>query len=272
MQAPQLNQADLDPQTRNFYCQTLGLLNKARMPFLICGAYALERYTGIARHTKDLDLFIRPRDCQRILDLLAQAGLETEMAVPHWLAKATYGENFIDLIFRSANGYCEVDDAWFENAVADEVLGIPVQVCAPEDMIWSKAFVMARDRFDGADVAHLLLACGDCMNWARLLKNFGPHWRVLFSHLILFGFIYPEERSRIPDWVMNDLSQRLQQELNSPPPVANICRGPLLAPLQYLIDIEKWGYQDARLQPIGQLTPRNVEEWINHLHQEANSH
>ncbi len=77
---------------------------------------------------------------------------------------------------------------------------------------------------------------------------------------------------RIPDWVMTDLSQRLQQELNSPSPVANVGCDSLLAPLQYLIDIEKWGYQDAKLQPIGQLTPCNVEEWINHLHQETNSH
>ena len=26
-------------------------------------------------------------------------------------------------------------------------------------MIWSKAFIMERERFDGADVAHLLLHC-----------------------------------------------------------------------------------------------------------------
>ena len=32
------------------------------MPFLVGGAYAFERYTGIARHTKDFDLFIHPRD------------------------------------------------------------------------------------------------------------------------------------------------------------------------------------------------------------------
>ena len=29
------------------------------MPFLVGGAYAFARYTGIERHTKDFDVFVR---------------------------------------------------------------------------------------------------------------------------------------------------------------------------------------------------------------------
>ncbi|HEY9658991.1 MAG TPA: hypothetical protein V6C65_11100, partial [Allocoleopsis sp.] len=206
---------------------------------------------------------------QPILDVFAQAGYQTEIAVSHWLAKAYCGDNFVDIISNSAHGCLPVTHAWFEHAVEDEVFGIPVKVCAPEDMIWSKAYVMARDRFDGADIAHLILACGDRMDWSRLIANFADHWRVLFSHLILFGFIYPGERSRIPTWVTHQLTQKLEQENHQPDISEKLCQGTLLAPLQYITDVEQWKYQDARLKPAGNLTKANVHEWIDHLQQES---
>src|SRR4028119_74474 len=148
----------LDPKSRAFYCQVLKTFTASGIPFLVGGAYAFERYTGIARHTKDLDLFVRRNDCPRILEVLSKAGYRTEVTLPHWLAKAFYGESFVDLIFNCANGYGAVDDIWFEHAIEEEVLGMPVRICPVEEMICSKAFIMARDRFDGADVAHLLRA------------------------------------------------------------------------------------------------------------------
>jgi hypothetical protein len=113
-------------------------------------------------------------------------------------------------------------------------------------MIWSKAFIQERERYDGADVAHLLRACGPNLDWPRLLHRFGAHWRVLFSHLILFGFVYPSERSQVPVWVLSEMIRRLEEELNNPPSSEPICRGTLLSYHQYLIDLEQWGYQDGR--------------------------
>ncbi|HEY9762396.1 MAG TPA: hypothetical protein V6D07_07720 [Trichocoleus sp.] len=259
----------LEPETREFYCQALGLLNQADTPFMIGGAYAFDRYTGIARHTKDLDLFARASDVPAILDVFAQAGYETEVAVSHWLAKARNGENFVDIIFRSANGLLPVDDSWLEHAVEDTVLDIPVLLCAPEEMIWSKSFVMSRDRYDGADVAHLILACGERLDWERMLEHFSDHWRVLLSHLVLFGFIYPGKRSQVPIWVIQKLYQRLEQESNQPPVQTSLCQGTLLAPLQYKTDVEKWDYQDARLQPVGNLHPSDITAWVEHLQEET---
>jgi hypothetical protein len=261
-------QAKLHPESREFYCQALTLLNQAGVPFLIGGAFAFERYTGIVRDTKDIDVFAHPDQVQQILDVFAAAGYETEYAVSHWLAKAYRGEYFVDFIFNSAHGQLPVSALWFEHGVATEVLDIPVHICAPEEMIWSKSFVMARNRYDGADVAHLILACGQRLDWSRLVHQFGPHWRVLFSHLVLFGFIYPGKRSHIPAWVMETLSQRLLQETGSDETADNLCQGPLLAPLQYLPDLEDWGYEDVRLRPYGRLNETEVEEWVDHLHQE----
>jgi hypothetical protein len=37
-------------------------------------------------------------------------------------------------------------------------------------MIWSKGFVMERERFDGADVTHLLRAVGPKLNWDHVWR------------------------------------------------------------------------------------------------------
>ena len=124
----------------------------------------------------------------------------------------------LDLIFRAGNGLCEVDDSWFDRARDDELLGVPVKLCAPEEMIWMKAYIMERERFDGADIAHILLCCAAEIDWPHLVRRFGPDWRVLLSHLILFGYIYPGERARIPAAIMEDLIARLRREARTAGP------------------------------------------------------
>ena len=43
-------------------------------------------------------------------------------------------------------------------------------LCPPEEMIWSKAFVQERERFDGADVLHVFRTLGRTLSWDRLSR------------------------------------------------------------------------------------------------------
>lgn len=251
----------LEPGGREFYRRVLESLERAGVPFLLGGAYAFTTYTGIARHTKDLDIFLRERHVEKALAVLAAEGYPGEMAFAHWLAKARHGDYFVDLIFSSGNGVAGVDHRWFEHATDGEALGVPVRLCPVEEMIWSKAFIMERERFDGADVLHLILARGETMDWKRLLERFGRHWRVLLSHLILFNFVYPFESGRIPPFVLADLLSRLRAETALPPTPERVCRGTLLSRSQYLVDVGTWGYEDARIVPAGSMHPDEVEQW-----------
>jgi hypothetical protein len=260
---------ELDARTQEFYCLAMRDLREAGIPFLVGGAYALERYTGIERHTKDFDIFVRPSDAGRVLDLFRARGYRAELTHPHWLGKVYSEDAFVDVIFRSGNGVAEVDDEWFEYAVAEEVLGIAVGLCPVEEILWSKGFVMERERFDGADMAHLLRACAEQLDWERLLCRFGPHWRVLLSHLILFGFVYPAERAKIPEWVMNDLLTRLRAELVDAPSRERVCQGTLLSRSQYLMDVELWGYEDARLEPRGRMSLEEIALWTKAIERDG---
>ncbi len=261
MQPSIAGENELDPGTREFYCRAIAALKEAQVPFLVGGAYAFERYTGIVRHTKDFDIFVRPADLNHTLAAFAAAGYHAELAFPHWLAKAFSGGDFVDVIFGSGNGITAVDDGWFAHAVDARVLGVPVQLIPAEEMIWSKAFIQERERFDGADVAHLLRAQAERLDWPRLLRRFGRHWRVLLSHLLLFGFIYPGERATIPAAVMRELLGRAERELTAPPPTDRVCQGTLVSREQYLVDVDRWGYQDARLVPHGNMTEEAIEHW-----------
>ena len=245
-------------ETGEFYRRVLDVLTAAHARFLIGGAFGLEHYTGIARHTKDVDVFVRPRDRDRVLDLLADAGYATEVTSPVWLAKARYGDDFADIIFSSGNGIAEVDDAWFTHARDGKVLGVPVKMCPPEEMIWSKGFIMERERFDGADVLHLMRACGRDMDWQRLIDRFGPHWRVLLSHVVLFDFVYPGDRACIPDRVRDELSRQLATDPARSTREPPVCQGTLLSRYQYRIDVDQWGYRDGRIRPNGRMTRRQA--------------
>jgi pyrroloquinoline-quinone synthase len=69
---------------------------------------------------------------------------------------------------------------------------------------------------------------------------------VLLSYLVLFGFVYPGEKEKIPAAVLDALLRRLGEEDRAAASADRVCRGTLLSRLQYLTDLRRFGYGDAR--------------------------
>jgi hypothetical protein len=243
-----------------FYRESMKLLQQEGVPFLVGGAFALALHTDIVRDTKDFDLFVRAADVDLILEMFRRRGFRAEKTHPHWLAKVFHGDDLIDIIYRGGNGLCAVDESWFARAPEHEVLGLPARVCAPEEIIWMKAYIMERERYDGADVAHLLVNCAEQIDWQHLLERFGPDWRVLLSHLVLFGFIYPTERDRVPASVIEALTEKMREE-GLTAAAERVCRGTLLSRAQYLHDVREAGFRDARLDERCRMTTAELEAW-----------
>jgi hypothetical protein len=263
--------AELDPECAEFYLQAMQLLRENDIPFLVGGAYALCVYTGLARHTKDVDLFIRPSDLDRALAGFEKTGYRTEKAFPHWLAKVFGGGKFIDLIYAAGNGLGVVDESWFARAHSAELLSERVSIMAPEEIIWMKAFVQERERYDGADIAHLFRSCADTLDWKHLSARFGADWRVLFNFITLFGYIYPSERHRIPADLVRHLMDLLAREQRTPFH-DQICRGTLLSRAQFLPDVTELGYRDARLEPPTVMTEKDITLWTAAIADENRTH
>jgi hypothetical protein len=250
----------LDPRTRQFYLDAMHALDEAGVEYLVGGAYALGHHAGVVRHTKDFDVFVRKADCTRALDALKSAGYSTERTFPHWLAKAfnPRSEDFVDVIYSSGNGLCDVDDEWFEHAVDGVALDQPARLVAAEEIIWTKAFIQERERFDGADIAHLLRARGRELDWKRLAKRFIGKEQLLLAHLLLFTFIYPAERTNVPMEVIEELMQGVRSQ---EPTMEKVCQGTLISRSQYLPDLRENGYEDARLKPRGRMSAQDIAHW-----------
>jgi len=247
-----------DAKTQEFYVDALRTLDDQGIRYAVGGGYAMAHYTGIARNTKDLDIFVCESDHRRVLEVLGGRGYKTEYFYPFWIAKALSGDSFIDILYNSGNGICVVDPGWFDAGDEIELHGYATRLVPAEEQLWSKAFVQDRDRYDGADIAHLILARGKAFDWERLIGRFAGHERVLLAHLTLFGYVYPSERDCVPDHVMHRLTTIVANER---PGNGKICRGTNISQKGYLVDVHEFGFADARLKPHGPLTREELAQF-----------
>ncbi len=228
------------PEHEAFFGEVIRLMSSNHVQVAVAGAFALHEHTGIWRATKDLDLFLPAQEAPRALKLLEKAGLATEILDPVWLAKARRGEYFVDLIAGMSNAVIRVDYSWIQRAQPSELFGAQVRVLAPEEMIASKVFVTRRERFDGADICHIIYGTKGNFEWRRLIHLLGEHWEMLFWYLTLYHYVYPAYSHYVPREVWDELLQRFTVELRHPNKNIQF-RGSLIDDKMFAIDVAEWG-------------------------------
>jgi len=255
------------PEQRALFCEVLEHMNRAGVPYVVSGAFALQQHTGIWRNTKDLDLFLPPEVVPEALRHLQEQGFETEVRDPIWLAKAHRGEYFVDLITGMSNAIITVDQSWIDRSSAAVVLGVPTRVLAAAELIASKMFVTFRERFDGADIAHIIHGTQGRLDWQRLLQLVGEHWELLLWELILFRYVYPSKQHFVPGEVWDDLLSRLRRDLESPH-ASSPFRGSLVDEKMFAIDVKEWGMENLLQQQRSQRERKISKQPERELHQE----
>lgn len=231
---------------REIYRKALEAVNAANLRYVVAGAYAIYEHTGIYRKTKDLDLFFEPSSVVAAARALRAAGFVTRLEDTHWLAKATMGDHFIDLIYGMGNGVALIDAGWIEHSRAGILAACPVRIAPVEELIWHRLFISERHRHDMSDIVHLLLCCGDALDWERLLTRVGEHWPLLLSQVLMFGYVYPGYRSKIPSWVPERLLERARAEVGRNDEDLDLTRGPLISRFSFAIDVSEWGFHSPR--------------------------
>jgi hypothetical protein len=231
-------------EANGFYKEALELLNDSGVEYMLGGAFALFQYTGICRDTKDLDIFCRAVDYPKILKHCADNGYEVVVHDVRWIAKVLKGDYFIDIIFDSVNNICTVDDDWFARATKGKFAGVNVKFIPAEELIWCKSYVQNRERYDGADVNHVILRYGKQLDWKHLLHRLDRHWHLLLSVILNFQFVYPfDYQDIIPKWLFDELMERAKAQYDLPSAVVRVCRGPMIDNTQYAIDVKEWDYK-----------------------------
>lgn len=227
-----------------FYSQALEIVKESGIDFMLGGGFAVSHYTGIHRDTKDLDIFCKPDDSNDLLRLFSKKGYSTELTDVRWLAKIFKDNNYIDIIFDTPNYICTVDDSWFKHASKGIFQDTSVLYVPAEELIWCKLYVQNRERYDGADVNHVMLRYGKKLDWKRLLSHMDKHWHLLLAQLLNFQFVYPSDYPDIiPEWLFVQLLERAARQYKQPSSVIRVCRGPIIDQTQYAVDIKEWDYK-----------------------------
>jgi hypothetical protein len=231
---------EMPEQQARLFREVLLAVEEKKFPYGVSGAFALRQHTGICRVTKDLDLFMTAATSREVLPYLEQRGFQCYVKDPVWLSKVHNGDFFVDLITGMSNGVVVVEDSWIERAHPAVVHGIETRVLAPEELVASKVFVAKRERFDGADIAHIIYGTYPRFDWDRELELMGEHWEILLWSLMLFRYIYPAQTHYVPARIWSRLLQRLQNEIAKPNAKAKF-RGSLVDENMFAIDTNEWG-------------------------------
>jgi len=234
------------PEEGEVYGEALDALIRSGIRYMLGGTLSLNAHTGIWRETKDLDVFATEEDVARILEALEEAGFETEVTDPCWLAKAWKGEFFADVIHANHNGLGPVDESWFAHAKETKLLGRRVLIAPAEELLISKMFVAHRDRWDLSDVLHLIFAPRGALDWERILAKVDEHWELLLAYLYLYRYVYPSHTTYVPDWVFELLFERYEKEAEATPGDPLRFRGTMLDDVSFEVDVEAWGLPDER--------------------------
>jgi hypothetical protein len=247
---------DVPEEQAALFREVLTVLEEKQVPYAVSGAFALRAHTGICRLTKDLDVFMTARTSCGVLPYLRERGFECAVCDPVWLAKACKGEFFVDLITGMSNGVIVVDDSWIERATPAIVHRVKTRVLAPEELVASKIFVAKRERFDGADIAHVIYGTFGSFDWQRLLQLVGEHWEMLLWSLLLFRYVYPAQTHYVPAAIWHRLLRRLENQIAVPHPDAKF-RGSLVDENMFAIDINEWDLEnlleDKRRERLAQI-------------------
>jgi hypothetical protein len=235
---------------REVYRRALEALNAAGVRYVVAGAYAIYEHTGIYRKTKDLDLFFEPEAVVPAARALKDAGFVTRLEDDHWLAKATFGEHFIDLIFGMGNAVAFIDEGWITHSRPGILAATPVRIAPAEELIWHRLFISERHRHDMSDIVHLILCLGDEIDWQRLVDRVAGNWPLLLSQVLMFSYVYPGHKANIPAWVPERLLQNARDMFARGEEDVDLTRGPMISRFSFTIDVREWGFADPRAEMV----------------------
>lgn len=198
------------------YASVMRAAQKERIRFALGGGTVAALYAGRRHQAKDLDLYILPADRGRMIDAVRTAGIvdyyEQRPYDRTWIFRGVRDGAIVDVMWQMANGRAEVDAAWLTNGPETKVMGLTLKLLPPEELIWSKIYVLQRERSDWPEVLNMLYVQGRRLDWNRLLERVGDDRPLLSSIVCLFAWICPGRAREFP----GDLWPRL--DLRRPEP------------------------------------------------------
>lgn|SRR5512133_2187692 len=184
------------------YREAVNAMRSAGIPFMLGGGFALAAFTGRWRDTKDIDFYIHPQDRDAAVQTLTKAGFAdyySRLAYDRkWIYRSTRSDVIVDIIWSMANQRAQVDSLWFERAGSVKLRDLELLVVPREEFMWCKLYIMQRDHCDWTDLFNLLYAAGPEIDWEHLIWRLEHDTPLLKGLLSVYGWLCPEEISKLP--------------------------------------------------------------------------
>jgi hypothetical protein len=196
--------ADLIPQDQwAVYERVLKIANERNLKYALGGGLAFSHYASRWRNTKDLDLYVRPQDKDAMIAVVQAAGLVDYFDVKDydrgWIFRSHNGHDIIvDIIWQMANYRAQVDDDWLSKGDLLRIHGWPLRLLPAEELMWSKLYILQRDRCDWGDLLNILYARGPQLDWSRMVNRVAEDRRVLAALLEVFTWACPDRARELP--------------------------------------------------------------------------
>ncbi len=216
---------------KDLYLHVMSEARRRGLRFAIGGGFATNVYTGMWRNTKDLDVFVLQRDHAAFVALLTALGLsdyyEQKPYDRSWIYRGCRADQIVDVIWQMANHRACVDDVWLDSGPCITLEGDCFPVIPPEETLWTKLYVLQRDRCDWPDALNLISMVGPELDWSRLIERLAADTPLLAAVLSVFGWICPRRSLDLPGWIW--------ERLHLPPPGKGEARVHLLDSRPWLV-------------------------------------
>jgi hypothetical protein len=155
--------------------ETVSALDQSGVPYALMGGIAVAAL-GCQRFTHDIDVFVKPEDAEKALEVLEARGFRTEKTDLLWLFKGFKNDVLVDVIFKSA-GTIQLNQEMLKRSRIVEFYGRKIRALGPEDLFVIKALVLNEHclNFDEnclrhlSDVLGLIRSCE--LDWDYILKR-----------------------------------------------------------------------------------------------------
>lgn len=122
-----------------------------------------------------------------------------------WIYRATFDDAIVDVIWQMANRRTQVDEEWLTHGREIEIAGETARLMPLEELIWSKIYVLQRDRSDWPDILNIIDCTADQLDWRRLVSRVGEDAPLLIALLQIYAWLRPEMPERFPGWLQEEM-------------------------------------------------------------------
>ncbi len=186
-------------------------------------------YADQVRDSKDLDIYILQESCPALVALLENISFR-DFFDQHpydrkWIHRSIRNDTIVDAMWAMANQRSTVNAQWL-NGPQIPIDGLVLRLLPPEETLWTKLYVMQRERCDWPDALNMLYVVGPQLDWMRLLESVGEDAVLLAGLITTFRWLCPGRANELPPWLWERL--QLTPVSNESAPPFNVARAKLL--------------------------------------------